>query len=1048
MIRRKGLLLLLFVAILCNISYGQRGHKSTIASVKGAFQNIPDSVQLAVYWYWVSDHISKEGVIKDLEAMKSAGINRAFIGTNIVNDGTPFGAHKIFSEAWWDILHTALKKATELHIEIGIFNSPGWSQSGGPWNKPEQSMRYIAAVDTVVEGPYHFRKALPSLGKDAQDVKVLAYPLSSYETKKWTVEAQKDKGYTLDMPVEVNDPMRSLTIQTRDRIRTTGKLYYKKGNDWTLLKEIPVDRGNTNLNVGFQPFAPVVIALPEVKTTAFRLTFDQLSTPLDIELTTEPLVERFPEKTLAKMFPSPLPYWHVYMWDKQPESATDKVISPTDIQDISTHFNQQLLDWNVPQGKWKIVRLAMKPTGVTNSPASPEGTGLEVDKMSKKHVAHHFDAFLGEILRRIPEEDRRSFKVIVQDSYETGGQNWTDDMEERFKQVYGYDPVPYLPVLQGTTVGSRDMSDRFLWDLRRLIADRVAYDYVGGLRDIGHQHGLTTWLENYGHWGFPGEFLQYGGQSDEIGGEFWSEGELGDIENRAASSSAHIYGKPKVWAESFTAAGKTFARTPYMMKQRGDRFFTEGINASLLHLYIHQPYDDRWPGMNAWFGNEFNRKNTWFAQMDVFADYLKRCNLLLQQGQYIADVAYFIGEDAPKMTGITDPALPKGYSFDYINGEVLLNQASVKEGKLHLKSGMEYRVLVLPKQDNMRPELLKKMASMVKEGLVIVGPAPKRSPSLVNYPQADIEVASLSDELWKDVASSTYKKRDKGYVFGEGMKLEDVFATLHVLPDFSVDNPVDVRFIHRKLQDGDIYFISNQEEKQVAFQATFRTVEGIPYLWDPLTSEVRSLPVFSRHAGTTSLDIELPPFGSAFVVFDKRKTQRFTGTNFPEGEMMQTFEKPWKVTFKSMYNNPIQTVQFDSLYDWSTASHEAIRFFSGTATYSNTFKLSTVPDQPVYIDLGKVMAIGKVYVNGRYVGGVWAPPYRLNITDYIEKGDNVLEVQVANNWINALIGDARLPKEDRKAWAIVNPYKAEDTLQESGLLGPVTLQLFDHKIEE
>src|SRR5690606_38440867 len=212
-----------------------------------------------------SDHISKEGVVKDLEAMKTAGINRAFIGSNIVNEGTPFGEHKIFSEAWWDILHTALKTATELDMEIGLFNYPGWSQSGGPWNKPEHSMRYIAATDTVVEGPYHFRDALPSLGSDAQDVKVLAYPVTNFKTKKWSIEPRDNNEYTLEMPIDANDGMQSLTINVKDRIRTTGKLYYKQGDTtYTLLKEIDINRSNLSLNVGFDPLAPIVVALPEV----------------------------------------------------------------------------------------------------------------------------------------------------------------------------------------------------------------------------------------------------------------------------------------------------------------------------------------------------------------------------------------------------------------------------------------------------------------------------------------------------------------------------------------------------------------------------------------------------------------------------------------------------------------------------------------------------------------------------------------------------------------------------------------------------------------
>lgn len=319
------------------------------------------------------------------------------------------------------------------------------------------------------------------------------------------------------------------------------------------------------------------------------------------------------------------------------------------------------LTWDAPEGEWVILRMGMTPTGTTNSPASPEATGFEIDKMSREHAAAHFDAHMGEILRRIPAEDRKTFRVVVQDSYETGGQNFTDGMIEEFKTRYGYDPTPYLPVYEGVVVGSQEASDRFLWDVRRMVADKVAYDYVGGLRDVSHEHGLHTWLENYGHWGFPGEFLMYGGQSDEIGGEFWSEGELGDIENRAASSCGHIYGKRKISAESNTAAAAPFTRYPRMMKQRSDRFFAEGINNTLLHVYISQP-DDREPGINAWFSNEFNRHNTWFSQMDVFTAYLKRVNFMLQQGLNVADAAYFIGEDAPKMTGVTDPRSPQATS--------------------------------------------------------------------------------------------------------------------------------------------------------------------------------------------------------------------------------------------------------------------------------------------------------------------------------------------------------------------------------------------------
>ena len=426
--------------------------------------------------------------------------------------------------------------------------------------------------------------------------------------------------------------------------------------------------------------------------------------------------------------------WDAYMWRNQPGYQQAEYVKESQVTDITSHMSADgTLKWDVPKGKWVIMRTAMLPTGSMDGPAPPEGQGLETDKMSKEHIRAHFDNYIGQILKRIPAEDRKTFRIVVEDSYETGGQNWTDHMIDDFKKAYGYDPVPYIPVYSGVVVGNQDISNRFLWDMRRLVADEVAYNYVGGLREISNQHGLTTWLENYGHWGFPGEFLLYGSQSDEIAGEFWSFGDLGNIENRCASSCGHIYGKKKVWAESFTCGGPDFTQYPGQMKQRGDRFFTEGINATLLHLYIQQP-DDRVPGFNANFGNEFNRHNTWFSQMDLFAKYMKRCNFMLQEGRYIADVAYFLGEDAPKMTGVRNPEIPQGYSYDYVNADVLMN-AHVSDGKLVLQSGMEYSLLVLPKIETMRPRLLAKLKQLVADGLVMQGPAPVKSPSLQDYPK-------------------------------------------------------------------------------------------------------------------------------------------------------------------------------------------------------------------------------------------------------------------------------------------------------------------------
>lgn len=1031
----------------CNKTETSANHPS-FASIEQGFRSIPDSVQTGVYWYWISDNISKEGVERDLEAMKVAGINRAFIG-NIGIDGIPYGDHKLLSSEWWEVLHAALKKATELNIEIGIFNSPGWSQSGGPWVKSSQAMRYLASSDTIVAGPGCMQLTLPSVGKDEQDVCVIAYPALDKPVgeKSWAINKKSGQSSSSVLVFDKEATVRTLIYRVNTPFKTTAKLWVKKGGKEELLRQFVIDRSNPALNVGFVPYAPVVISLPETSASQFRLEMSEEGEAAgNVTLTSSPMMERYPEKSLAKMFQTPLPMWDDYLWEKQPAvSDASLMVSPDAIKNVTEFSKNGVLDWEVPEGKWVIRRMAMLPTGVTNSPAAPEATGPEIDKMSKKHVAFHFDAFIGDILKRIPEADRKTFKVVVQDSYETGGQNWTDDMISVFKERYGYDPVPYLPVLEGTVVGNPDISDRFLWDLRRLIADRVSYDYVGGLRDVCHQHGLTTWLENYGHWGFPGEFLQYGGQSDEIAGEFWSEGSLGDIENRAASSCGHIYGKRRVWAESFTSGGPAFGRYPYQMKQRGDRFFTEGINSSLLHVYIHQPFEDREPGLDAWFGNEFNRKNTWFSQMDVFTGYLKRCNFMLQRGDYVADVAYFIGEDAPKMTGICTPELPAGYSFDYINGEVLLQRASVEDGRIVLPSGMKYRLLVLPQLETMRPEILQKIKELLQAGACVIGPAPKYSPSLSDYPAADRKVQALASELWGDQTESV-RTIGKGRLFMPATSLQPVLEALNVKPDMRVNSGTPVLFIHRATDEGDIYFISNQSENPVDINPSFRVAGKLPELWNPLTAEIRLLPEFTCADGVTTVPVRLEGFESSFIIFRKKGTPaKTTARNYPVKEVLATVSSPWQVDFEKGKRGPEEAVTFPALQDWTESTDPSIRYFSGKAIYTNRITLDKLPQKALYLDLGKVMVMAKVKINGQYVGGVWTTPYRLPVGDFLRKGENLIEVEVVNNWRNRLIGDASLPEKERGTWTNVNPWNADSPLQSSGLIGPVEIQAYSYE---
>lgn len=1044
----------------------EQGRTVDFDEIEKKFKEVPQEVQTSVYWYWINDNISKEAVVKDLHAMKQAGINRAFIGNiGLSPQEAPYGKIKLFTDEWWDIMHTALKTATELNIEIGLFNCPGWSQSGGPWIKPAQAMRYLAHSELTVEGPQQLQTRLKCPRKDFQDVKVIALPVdATYQTNlldhascvispsKQKVDLKEGKEWVFndpEMSIDITLPevstARSLVIYpTEHPIKAEISLQTKEGDTFKSIKEFILDRSNPALNVGFEPYAPVAISLPEVKSQAFRLVMK--SNPgsgiKHILLSPSPVIERFAEKSLAKMFQTPLPYWHDYLWEKQSDITGYPMTQPGEVQDISANMNEQgVLTWDVPKGKWIIMRMGMSPTGVVNSPASPEGTGLEVDKMSKPHIAAHFDAFLGKILERIPAADRKTWKVVVEDSYETGGQNFTDGFLEEFQERYGYDPVPFLPVLKGHTIGNPDLSDRFLWDVRRLVADKVSYDYVGGLREISHKHGLTTWLENYGHWGFPGEFLQYGGQSDEVGGEFWSEGNLGDIENRAASSCAHIYGKQKVSAESFTCGGGAYSRYPALMKRRGDWSFTEGINNTLLHVCIQQPYEDKPPGVNAGFGNEFNRLNTWYPHLDLFIAYLKRSNFLLQQGLNVADVAYFIGEDAPKMTGVRDPEIPKGYSFDYINAEVIERDLTVKDGKLVLPHGTSYQVLVLPKLETMRPSVLKKIEQLVMGGAIILGPPPSHSPSMENYPAADQEVTAIAKKMWGDL---TVKQRSygKGVIYTD-MELAEVLNKSRIVPDCLFGKEDPALYVHRRVGGNEIYFITNQSNSAIALNPQFRVAGKIPELWDAVIGTTRSLPAFTQSEATTTVPLKLEAYESVFIVFRKsgHNTATASEANYPQPEIIAQINQPWQVTFESdrFKRGPEQPVTFATLLDWSKHEDASIRYYSGTAVYRTTFDITKKPGGSLFLDLGQVTAMAKIKINGRYAGGVWTAPYRIEVSDKVKEGINELEIEVVNTWVNRLIGDQHLPSAERPTWAHNNPWSVDSPLQTSGLLGPVNV---------
>jgi hypothetical protein len=1054
--------------------------KTTAGDIEKNFKNPPESTKPWVYWYWISSHITKEGITKDLEAMHEAGIGEAFIA-NVNDAAVKPGNVPVLSEYWWECMEHAIREAGRIGIKIGMFNCPGWSMSGGPWVGADKTMRYLVSSEIQVKGSQSLKIQLETPKKEFQQVVVQAFQTPKNENHnvskglktitsspklpnpEWMFDGKKDSYFsitsypvTIEITLEKPEEVRSIRlIPAEVPMHAYYELQYlDRNNYWRSIFRDKIDRQIIEQMGGPMRFGDISESFEVVKSKQFRIIFTDggpllpwiklsenkaLGCISEIELSGKALVSHYNEKQLGKMSPTPFISWDTYMWPKSAEPETKdmnidhtKVLNITDKVDVNG-----VLTWDVPEGDWTIVRTGMTPTGSKNHPVTPECEGYEIDKMNKAHTKYHFDNFVGEILRRMPAADRKALTHVVMDSYEQGPQNWTDDMTARFIAAYGYDPTPWLPVLTGRVVDSAEKSDRFLWDLRRLVATLISTEYVSGLREKANENGLRLWCENYG-FGYPGESLMYGGASDDISGEFWNTApDIGPAECRIASSCANIYGKKTTSAEAFTSH-QNHSNMPRDLKSLGDWSFTQGINHFVFHLYIHQPYDTP-PGVNAWFGTDFNRNSTWFIKAKPYYDYVRRSSALLQSGLHVADMLYFLGEDTPKQSAELKPAPPAGTDYDLINAEVLLRDAYVKEGKIVLKSGISYNVLVLPGQSTMRPEVLQKISQLVNDGAVVIGPKPTQSPSLANNAIADNQIKDIAAKLWGtiDGIKITENRFGKGRMF-YGITLEDVFSRMNLKTDVVL--PEQFNYIHRKDGDSDIYFITNQSQQIFKGEIGFNISGMQPELWDAVTGETRILPEFTERNGYTFIPLQFNETDAWFIVFRNKISQKNSGQNFVEKVPVQTIEGSWMVSFDKSMDAPAK-VEFKTLSDWATNENKNIQYYGGTATYSKTFEFTGDVSKSYSINLGRVEKLAAIRINGESLGTVWCYPYRLNITAKLKKGKNTIEVDITNPWWNRIVGDLQDGVTKKHTW-MTFPFEWAKVapLQPAGLLGPVVIE--------
>lgn len=720
------------------------------------------------------------------------------------------------------------------------------------------------------------------------------------------------------------------------------------------------------------------------------------------------------------------------------------------------------LDWTPPAGEWLVLRIGYSLTGAMNRPASPEATGLEVDKLDRDAVKRYMDVYLG-MYRDATGGllGRRGLRAMTFDSWEASHANWTPRIVEQFKRLRGYDPTPWLPALAGYVVESPDRSDGFLWDWRRTLQQLLKENHYDFLTTVLHDAGMIRYGEAQEElYAAMGDGMEMKQSADVPMGAMWLVNTPGQIEPvyfndlQESASVAHIYGQNIAAAESLTG-GPAFGSAPWDLKPTADAILLAGVNRFVIHTSTHQPVG-KGPGVTLGVGQYFTRNETWAEQAKPWVDYLSRASFMLQQGRAANDLAVFYGEvTPPAITYRYDfPAVPEGYRYDFVNAEVILNKMSVEGAAITTPTGLRYRALFIARNaERISLPVLRKMRDMVRQGAVLIGLKPVGSPSLADDAA---EVRTIIDTLWPGGPSASV---GKGRVFAAS----DAAAALQAIglaPDFSYVKPrpdANVMFIHRRLTDGDAYFVANRTDRAETFEASFRVTGRQAELWDPATGRIEPA-AYRTDGDRTRVTVPLDPFGTAFVVF-RGATGAARARELPATTLETVMEVsgPWQVAFQADRGAPATAV-FQTLTDFRDNPDPGIRYFSGIATYTKEIQLTPGPATPgarLWLDLGQVWDLAEVRINGKPVGTVWKPPYRVEIGSAVTPGAIRVEIKSVNLWVNRLIGDVQpgvtqkytftfvdgkpMPTANRGRRGDSMPYRADSPLRASGLMGPVKL---------
>jgi hypothetical protein len=1102
--------------------------------LRQAFVHPPDAAKPWVFWYWIQGAVSREGITADLQAMKDAGIGGAYL-MSIKGAATPPLMNPPvlqLTPEWWGMVKFAMSEAQRLGLQIAMHDCDGFAVAGGPWITPELSMQKVTWSKTIVNGGRRFSDTLArpkSYAGYYKDIAIYAYPLTSGDTLSTETVVPKitsSKGdaqflalkgnkktfssdtvcwvqYAFDKPFTC----RSVTIRTNGNNYEAQRLNVQVSDDGITFREA------THLEAprsGWQDGdAPDTYAIAAVTAKYFRFVYDKAGTEpgaedlesakwkpnlriQGIELSAAAKINQFEGKNGE--------VWRVSKRTTSTEVPDSLCIPKGKLMNITGFLDASgRLNWTVPAGKWVILRMGHTSTGHMNETGGA-GKGLECDKFNPEAVKFQFDHWYGEAIRQAgPELAAQVLKIFHVDSWECGSQNWSPVFAAEFARRRGYDLLPYLPVMAGVPVESAQTSEKVLFDIRQTIAELLVDGFYSTMTQLAHEKGAVFSAEATAPT-MVGDGMLHFREADIPMGEFWLRSPTHDKPSDVldAVSGGHIYGKNLIQSEAFTEVRMAWDENPGMLKALGDRNLAFGVNRFVLHVFSHNPWMDKKPGMTLdGVGLYFQRDQTWWKQGFAWVEYLQRCQAMLQMGKPVVDVAVFTGEETPRRSVLPDRlvnTLPgifgeevinseakrlandgqplheipagvyssanmaepqkwvdplRGYAYDSFNKDALLRLATVQNGRIVLPGGASYGLLVVPGEMKMDPEGGKLMSTEVAERIkqlvhdganVLVTEDPKGTPGLTS---PELKPTGLFDIQGKgQLLKGTYQAETFD---GIGLP-RDMIAT-----DTSGMHALDIAWTHRTDPDFDIYFISNQQSKQRIVNLSLRVANKIPEMWDPMTGETYQCSQYTCENGRTNLSLKLEPNGSFFIVLRKAvNTASRKGRNWSDFKVVRSVDGVWQVSFDPKNGGPDGPVLFTTPTDWSKNEIPSIKYYSGTADYLQIVKWNNnlVAHRQLWLDLGNVANAATVTINGIYCGTAWTPPYRVDITKALKTGYNKVHVEVSNTWANRLTGDHALPEDKRVTWTTA-PYRLEGKpLLPAGLLGPVKILEIDRSKKE